>query len=225
MADSGWIDRPDLDGVPTDHDHGLFRLDGAEIERSRSRQVEGVDIHQGSLRHSVTQQGNHQWRHQIFGTVVVPGPLPKLSVHRRRRHAFAKGRNQPFPVERFDEEMRVVVRDADEASTVARLLPPPARAWLAEYAADHAVTTWFGGHHISIEVDAGVLGNDEKADDVARLIWSFHGVVADLLRVGAAPAEGRWAPDPHRRHELRWWDGSAWTEHVSDGGVASVDPA
>ncbi len=32
-----------------------------------------------------------------------------------------------------------------------------------------------------------------------------------------------WLPDPSGRHELRWWDGGAWTEHVSDGGVAGTD--
>lgn len=36
--------------------------------------------------------------------------------------------------------------------------------------------------------------------------------------------EAGWHPDPHHRHELRWWDGAAWTDHVSDAGVASVDP-
>lgn len=33
-----------------------------------------------------------------------------------------------------------------------------------------------------------------------------------------------WHPDPTGRHELRYWDGSQWTEHVSDGGVQSVSP-
>lgn len=33
-----------------------------------------------------------------------------------------------------------------------------------------------------------------------------------------------WMRDPFFRHEHRWWSGSAWTEHVSDDGVASVDP-
>lgn len=37
-------------------------------------------------------------------------------------------------------------------------------------------------------------------------------------------ATGGWHPDPSGRHELRYWDGSAWTEHVSDGGVAGTDP-
>ena len=32
-----------------------------------------------------------------------------------------------------------------------------------------------------------------------------------------------WLPDPSGRHELRWWDGTQWTEHVSDGGETSTD--
>lgn len=33
-----------------------------------------------------------------------------------------------------------------------------------------------------------------------------------------------WLADPRRRHELRYWDGTVWTEHVSDGGKISTDP-
>jgi Protein of unknown function (DUF2510) len=33
-----------------------------------------------------------------------------------------------------------------------------------------------------------------------------------------------WHPDPMARHELRYWDGAAWSEHVSDHGTPSVDP-
>lgn len=35
--------------------------------------------------------------------------------------------------------------------------------------------------------------------------------------------EASWLPDPGGAHELRYWDGAAWTEHVSDAGVVSVD--
>ncbi|MGH9125918.1 MAG: DUF2510 domain-containing protein [Acidimicrobiales bacterium] len=38
----------------------------------------------------------------------------------------------------------------------------------------------------------------------------------------AAPAG--WLPDPRGHHQLRYWDGGAWTEHVSDSGVTGVDP-
>lgn len=38
----------------------------------------------------------------------------------------------------------------------------------------------------------------------------------------ATPAA--WSKDPTGRHELRYWDGAQWTDHVSDKGVASTDP-
>lgn len=33
-----------------------------------------------------------------------------------------------------------------------------------------------------------------------------------------------WHPDPLERHELRYWDGTIWTEHVSDAGVTAINP-
>src|SRR6266545_8277776 len=33
-----------------------------------------------------------------------------------------------------------------------------------------------------------------------------------------------WFPDPTGRHEARFWDGAAWTDHIADGGVTGVDP-
>ncbi len=39
----------------------------------------------------------------------------------------------------------------------------------------------------------------------------------------AAPAGG-WHPDPSGRHQYRYWDGTAWSAQVSDGGVVSTDP-
>ena len=33
-----------------------------------------------------------------------------------------------------------------------------------------------------------------------------------------------WQPDPRGRHEYRYWDGSQWTDHVSDKGEVSSDP-
>ena len=33
-----------------------------------------------------------------------------------------------------------------------------------------------------------------------------------------------WYKDPSGRFELRYWNGTAWTEHVATGGKQSVDP-
>jgi Protein of unknown function (DUF2510) len=38
---------------------------------------------------------------------------------------------------------------------------------------------------------------------------------------GIAPG---WLVDPTGRHQQRYWSGSAWTEHVTDGGVPGTDP-
>lgn len=35
--------------------------------------------------------------------------------------------------------------------------------------------------------------------------------------------EAQWVADPTGGHDLRYWDGTKWTEHVSDAGVASTD--
>ena len=36
--------------------------------------------------------------------------------------------------------------------------------------------------------------------------------------------DASWLPDPSGGHELRYWNGGAWTEHVSDAGVTAVEP-
>ena len=33
-----------------------------------------------------------------------------------------------------------------------------------------------------------------------------------------------WHPDPMGRHQMRYWDGNVWTEHVSTNGVQATDP-
>ena len=37
-------------------------------------------------------------------------------------------------------------------------------------------------------------------------------------------APAAWYADPSGRFELRYWDGSEWTEHVARGGQQFVDP-
>jgi Protein of unknown function (DUF2510) len=57
--------------------------------------------------------------------------------------------------------------------------------------------------------------------------WTFdvRSVSSELLSaLQTSPARPRvpapgWYPDPQNRHTLRYWDGSAWTPHVSGGGV------
>lgn len=45
--------------------------------------------------------------------------------------------------------------------------------------------------------------------------------VLHMTNTHNTPAD--WYPDPSGRHEYRYWDGTAWTEYVSDRGVRSTD--
>lgn len=48
----------------------------------------------------------------------------------------------------------------------------------------------------------------------------------DLGRAEGGPRDGRdmgWHADPWQRHQLRFHDGSQWTEHVADGGFPGLD--
>lgn len=55
------------------------------------------------------------------------------------------------------------------------------------------------------------------------LAESISSLAPSPPRVISRVAEG-WLIDPTGAHELRWWDGVRWTEHVSDAGVVSQDP-
>ena len=57
------------------------------------------------------------------------------------------------------------------------------------------------------------------------------GAVATAAPSTAPAADGsvpqvpaNWYKDPSGRYELRYWNGTQWTEHVATGGRQSVDP-
>jgi hypothetical protein len=55
---------------------------------------------------------------------------------------------------------------------------------------------------------------NQGSDDV-------DGSSGEVTFTGIAPG---WLIDPSGRHEQRYWSGSEWTEHVTDGGVPGTDP-
>ena len=48
--------------------------------------------------------------------------------------------------------------------------------------------------------------------------------VRPLVNTGQTASPAAWHPDPYRRFEQRYWDGTTWTEHVISGDRRSVDP-
>jgi Protein of unknown function (DUF2510) len=67
-------------------------------------------------------------------------------------------------------------------------------------------------------------------------VWPAQGYVTDpvdealcareqeLLTAERELFAAAWYADPLARHELRYWDGRSWTDHVSDAGVVGLDP-
>ena len=71
---------------------------------------------------------------------------------------------------------------------------------------------------------AGGRGIDE-AEIAALPPADSNPVSAELGGERTVPARpASWLPDPVGRHELRYWSGSEWTEHVADAGLQGVDP-
>ena len=61
----------------------------------------------------------------------------------------------------------------------------------------------------------GLVDWGKNAQNIGNL---FHRIAA----LAVAPA-GAWHPDPSGRHQLRWFDGTRWTESVSNAGQVSSD--
>jgi hypothetical protein len=53
---------------------------------------------------------------------------------------------------------------------------------------------------------------------------TYGSATSTASSVGDAVAPAAWYPDPSGRYELRYWNGSAWTEHVSRNGQQFTDP-
>jgi len=106
----------------------------------------------------------------------------------------------------------------------------------------HMVTVYYALYWF-IPASRAELVVDIPQGQVAQLqyspkwFWFLRGAIAQtgvrgMMPGGAAAAvtagggQGAgWHPDPAGRHELRYWDGSKWTDDVSDKGVTTKDPA
>jgi hypothetical protein len=63
---------------------------------------------------------------------------------------------------------------------------------------------------------------DAKSAPVAPPVAAIHhGSSAPVPASLPPPA---WVADPTGRHQLRYWDGKAWTDYVADNGQESRDP-
>jgi hypothetical protein len=68
--------------------------------------------------------------------------------------------------------------------------------------------------------DVADLAAQVGADDIA----ADQAVEAAVEAAAESSVPAGWYADPSGRYELRYWDGSAWTEHVSRAGQQFTDP-
>jgi hypothetical protein len=64
------------------------------------------------------------------------------------------------------------------------------------------------------------------AADTAGVVPGTYGTSLPPHEVSGDPLAlepAGWLPDPTGRHEYRYWNGSGWSRHVSDGGRRSTD--
>lgn len=79
---------------------------------------------------------------------------------------------------------------------------------------------------IAQRATAGVVVGAGTATTTASANDSGYGVASGAVTAtSATPAvPAAWYKDPSGRFEMRYWNGSAWTEHVSRGGQQFTDP-
>ena len=74
----------------------------------------------------------------------------------------------------------------------------------------------------------GEPGGEVAAPRVERRLWIVEPLgsesAAEPDTIDDAPNPARWMADPTRRHQMRFWSGTSWSDRVSDDGVYTVDP-
>ena len=100
----------------------------------------------------------------------------------------------------------------------------PEIGWYPDPTGRHEVRYWDGGRWTERVADNGVETTETPAADVLEV--AAGAIAADApATAGAAPDWAPdWYPDPTGRHEVRYFDGTTWTEHVANNGLSALDP-
>lgn len=119
----------------------------------------------------------------------------------------------------------------DSTSRIIRRGPPTQRI----YSYEQTMTVGFADGTavpFSLEMISNKYGSDKAPGLVAAVLAPWEEQLKGLVGLQAAstpatPAAGAaadWYPDPVGRHEVRYWDGRAWTANVADQGTPAADP-
>jgi hypothetical protein len=86
------------------------------------------------------------------------------------------------------------------------------------------IVTTFDGRYCAFlrRLTQDVTSSSTTSSPAATPVTAHITVTETTTSSAAAPAA--WYADPSNRFELRYWDGSEWTEHVARGGQQFTDP-
>lgn len=76
-----------------------------------------------------------------------------------------------------------------------------------------------------LELDAVICLAGHANPDDQRFCGDCGAPLVPPPGVEPASSAARWSVDPTGRHQCRYWDGAAWTQHVADGGALGTGPA
>ena len=85
------------------------------------------------------------------------------------------------------------------------------------------VTTFDGRYCAFLRRPTQNTSSNSTAQSQVTSPVTAHVTVTETTSSSAA-APAAWYADPSNRFELRYWDGSEWTEHVARGGQQFTDP-
>lgn len=127
-------------------------------------------------------------------------------------------------------EFITVAASAYDAATLAsKLTAHSAQGWeVVSIVTTGSELTAFCRRPATGEVSAGISATSvpDATPPVTRVETPTATPTAAAASVttstSATPAG--WYADPSGRYELRYWDGTAWTEHVARGGQQYTDP-
>lgn len=85
------------------------------------------------------------------------------------------------------------------------------------------VTTFDGRYCAFLRRPTQNTSSSSTAQSQVASPVTAHVTVTETTSPSAA-APAAWYADPSNRFELRYWDGSEWTEHVARGGQQFTDP-
>ena len=94
---------------------------------------------------------------------------------------------------------------------------------LARQMTERSAQGWEILHIVSSGANITAFARRAAASASTTSAVSTSASTTNASTVGDAVAPAAWYPDPAGRFELRYWNGTAWTEHVSRNGQQSTD--